>query len=91
MKVIRYIWEWKDGRKIYKNNHFVAGEAIELPYAEVIYVNILEKINQDYGNTLFKVKLYYPDGSVYEGWTSDYLMPISLTNTEELFDGRYNQ
>jgi uncharacterized protein YfaA (DUF2138 family) len=89
--MIRYVWQWKDGRKIYKSLPFVAQEAIELPYAEVIYVNILQRIAQDNGNTAYKVKLYYHDGTVYEGWTSDHHMPISLINDEELFDGRFNQ
>jgi len=94
--MIRYIWNG-EGKHIYKDASF--NEKIPINVStrnEKIYVNILERKVDDCF-TLYKVKLYFSNGEVLEGWTSDSIMFDSIMFIEikdtkdELFDGRFNQ
>jgi len=91
MKKARYIWNIEDGKKIYSSIPFEKENAIELPLDEKnsIFVDILEVSKGKY-DTYYKVKLFYADGQIFEGWTWDALMAIDIINKEELFDGRFN-
>ena len=91
--MVRYIWDtrFSNGKFIYSCSNFNKETRICVPYSkEKIFVNILEKNDNKWCHH-FKVKLFYSDGTVLEGWTSDLDLPIQLTNKEELFDGRFNQ
>ncbi len=91
MSNVRYIWDFNDARKIYKDIPLEAKGVINLPYSEdKIFVNILSVYAKGAFNTYYKVKLFYADGKTFEGWTWDGCMPIKLFNQEELFDGRFN-
>lgn len=90
--MIRYIWIPKDGKYIYRTSEFKREDKIEVPHSpdSPIFVNILERRAYG-GNTAYKVKLFYSNGEVLEGWITDMLFPVKVTNQEELFDGRFNQ
>ena len=90
--MIRYIWNG-EGRHIYKDESFNEKIPINIGIRrghEKIYVNILERKVDDCFIS-YKVKLYYSNGEVLEGWTSNSNMFIEIENKDELFDGRFNQ
>ena len=76
---------------IYSNPDYT-GQKIFVPIDinHPILVNILERRKTEYDVAL-KVKLFYADGEILEGWISQHLANISITNMDELFDGRFNQ
>ena len=56
-----------------------------------IFVNIFEVDKENLGWA--KLKLYYSDGTIVEGWTWHMVMnrPVKILGFDELFDGRFNQ
>lgn len=89
--MIRYIWN-REGRYIYKDESLNKKIPINISARnEKIYVNILERKEYN-GIILYKVKLYFSNGEVLEGWTANYIVDIEIEDTkDELFDGRFNQ
>ena len=86
--MIRYIWK-QNNRYLWKTSDFKEEDRILVKCAlNPIFVNILEVKKGIPTATL--VRLFYSDGTVLEGWTALNNSPISLTNTKELFDGRFN-
>ncbi len=76
---IKVLWDGKDGN-------------IKIPSVqrdEHRFVDIIRP-HPDFPGCYW-VKVYYPNGDVYEGYTPPGLLyAIELHNKEELFDGRFN-
>jgi hypothetical protein len=89
MDKIRYVWIQSDGKYLYNTLEFKDRVKVKSSPLNEIFVNILERQKKSY-HTIYKVRLFYADGTVMEGWTSDNLLPIRLSNVEEMFDGRFN-
>jgi hypothetical protein len=86
--MIRYILS-KDPLFLWASyeSSFASEDHIDTPFSrDKIYVNILEKRDPAY-----KVKLYYSNGAVLEGWIPNITRYVGLEGAEELFDGRFNQ
>lgn len=93
--MVRYIWNFKDGRYLWEDQTYALGARKELPLPkrnENVFVNIIHKIQvSKNGNTSYNVKLYYQDGQVIEGWYYGYVPgAIRIFGENELFDGRFN-
>ncbi len=84
--MIRYILEPKSNTLWNKE---LDTSIIDLPLTyQKRFVNILEHNEEEH---VMLIKVYYPDGQIYEGWVSTFDFPIGLSNQKELFDGRFNQ
>ncbi len=85
-KTVRYTLDKSVTRYIWLDPEFK--ERVELPnsWNAEVFVNILE---QD--DSKIKVKLFYQDGQVFEGWYLKCLNNFKIYNYEQLFDGRFNQ
>ena len=87
---MRYKWNQRDGKKL-NGARTSPYNPIDVPMdkSNDIFVNILEQVDDNW-ITWYKVRLYYANGSILEGWTTDVCFPIELSDTKELFDGRFN-
>ena len=91
--MVRYKWDCQGAKYLYQTLEMKPEGRVELEkdYRNPIFVNILEHIaDEKTGWTYYLVRLFYASGKVVEGWTTDHLFSIELTNTDELFDGRFN-
>jgi hypothetical protein len=59
---------------------------------EKVFVNIIDTCVVYSHTVTIKIKCFYPDGHIEEGWTfRDVICPIEFHNFYELLDGRFNQ
>ena len=90
--MIRYVWNGS-AKYLWSDHELTKEGRIEIPFSnQPIFVNILErKVRKTDADESWKVKLYYSDGKILEGWVWSGHSPLSITNKIELFDGRFNQ
>lgn len=78
-------------RYLYPDPDYKLPKMTVLKSRHPIFVNILERnTDENSGDVAMRIKLFYADGNTMEGWTSQNLDPITITNQYELFDGRFN-
>ena len=77
----RYIWEDPEfTKKIFVPDDKQGNER---------YVNILS-IEPYSSSERWKIRVYFACGNVLEGYTLKAIAPLTLSNFEELYDGRFN-
>jgi len=87
--MIRYFWNG-EAKHLYATEDFKKEDGIAIPPDPFnrIFVNIIKRVGSH--DIRVKVKLFYANGTVLEGWTALNNDPISFTAMDELFDGRFN-
>jgi len=81
----RYVWNG-EAKYLFPTRNFKDEEKIFVPKSEYnnpIFVNILE-IHEDEGIVFARLKLFYSNGTVLEGWTSLNNDPLDITNPDTL-------
>lgn len=92
--MIRYSLRQEEVKYIYKTSAFAREDRTIIPFDSnnEIFVNILErKTDDEYFTWAARVKLFYANGNILEGWIMVNRPVFRLINEEELFDGRFNQ
>ncbi len=89
-RVPRYVFDFTGINRLYNTRELRKDDFIKIPYSDGhVFVNILERIKgvQD----IVKIKLFYPNGTIIEGWYLDHMDTIDIYNRDLLYDGRFNQ